>query len=285
MELRGTGAVLLFHAECEVTADDDNGRDPGLYSTFLDSRPPAMELAAIQLVISVCRQTGVPCHIVHLSAAQALPIIRSARREGLPLTVETCHHYLNLSAETIPARATQYKCCPPIRESGNQERLWTAIMDGDIDMIVSDHSPCTPDLKLPGEKDFMQAWGGISSLQFGLSLFWTQAQKRNLTIPMMNKLLCRSPSKLAKLDHCKGLIEIGYDADFVIWSPDLIHVISEDRIQHKNKITPYLGRTLNGVVQKTYVAGREAFNRQSGFQGEPFGDIIVNLAENKTSKL
>ena len=152
-ELTGTGAVLLFHAECEVEQEggEEAEADPDLYSTFLSSRPPSMETAAIQLVIDVCRLTGVPCHIVHLSAAAALPLIRAARAEGLPLTVETCHHYLHLSSEQIPARATQYKCCPPIRDQDNQELLWEAVLAGDIDMIVSDHSPCTPDLKLPGK--------------------------------------------------------------------------------------------------------------------------------------
>ena len=152
LELKDTGAVLLFHAECEVEDEEEKGDgDPDLYSTFLSSRPPSMEMAAIEVVIDVCRQTRVPCHIVHLSAATALPLIRAARAEGLPLTVETCHHYLNLTAAEIPARATQYKCCPPIREEDNQELLWEAVLAGDIDMIVSDHSPCTPDLKLPGK--------------------------------------------------------------------------------------------------------------------------------------
>ena len=150
-ELKDTGAVLLFHAECEVEEEGGGGGDPDLYSTFLSSRPASMETAAIQLVIDVCRLTGVPCHIVHLSAAAALPLIRAARAEGLPLTVETCHHYLNLTSAEIPARATQYKCCPPIRDEHNQELLWEAVLAGDIDMIVSDHSPCTPDLKLPGK--------------------------------------------------------------------------------------------------------------------------------------
>ena len=153
MELRDTGAVLLFHAECEVEEDGggDCGGDPDLYSTFLSSRPASMETAAIQLVIDVCRLTEVPYHIVHLSAASALPLIRAARAEGVQLTVETCHHYLNLTSAEIPARATQYKCCPPIRDEHNQELLWEAVLAGDIDMIVSDHSPCTPDLKLPGK--------------------------------------------------------------------------------------------------------------------------------------
>ena len=169
MELKDTGAVLLFHAECEVEEEEGGGGDPDLYSTFLSSRPASMETAAIQLVIDVCRLTRVPCHIVHLSAASALPLIRAARAEGLPLTVETCHHYLNLTAAEIPARATQYKCCPPIRDELNQELLWEAVFAGDIDMIVSDHSPCTPDLKLPGKSGYSLLAGNDNDLILSLN--------------------------------------------------------------------------------------------------------------------
>ena len=214
-QMKNTGATLLFHAECEVDGIDESG-DPAEYKTFLNSRPPAMEISAIELVISLCRTSRVPCHIVHLSSAEALPLIKAARAEGLPLTVETCHHYLNLIAEDIPARATQFKCCPPIRSSANQELLWQAVLGGHIDMLVSDHSPCTPDLKKPGVKDFMDSWGGISSLQFGLSLFWGQAEKRNLSLENLNRLMSRAPAKLAGLSHRKGRIAPKYDADFVI---------------------------------------------------------------------
>jgi len=273
-QMKGTGATLLFHAECEIDDIDSSG-DPANYTTFLDSRPPAMEISAIQLVISLCRDTKVPCHIVHLSAAQALPIIRAARAEGLPLTVETCHHYLNLTAEEIPARATQFKCCPPIRSSSNQETLWQAVIDGDIDMLVSDHSPCTPDLKKPGINDFMDSWGGISSLQFGLSLFWGQAAKRGLTLQNLNQLMCLAPARLAGLSHCKGQIAPGFDADFVVWAPEQCSVVTVENIQHKNKITPYLGRTLQGVVLQTILAGNVIYSRQDGFVGQPSGALLI----------
>ncbi|XP_023320245.1 allantoinase, mitochondrial [Eurytemora carolleeae] len=195
-QLKGTGASLLFHSESETGSEEQTG-DPNNYSTFLLSRPEEMELKAINLIIELARKTRVPCHIVHLSAASALPAIRKARKEGIPLTVETCHHYLNLNSETIPNNATQFKCCPPIREKSNQDQLWEALVQGDIDMVVSDHSPCTPDLKLPGEKDFMNSWGGISSLQFGLSLLWTGSRTRQFSLQDINRLLSLAPAKLA----------------------------------------------------------------------------------------
>jgi len=273
-QLKNTGATLLFHAECEVDGTDDSG-DPAEYNTFLESRPPAMEISAIQLVIDICRSSKVPCHIVHLSAAEALPLIKAARAEGLPLSVETCHHYLNLTAEEIPARATQFKCCPPIRSSINQEALWQAVIDGHIDMLVSDHSPCTPDLKKPGVKDFMDSWGGISSLQFGLSLFWGQADKRNLTLQSLNRLMSQAPARLAGLSHRKGQISPGFDADFVIWAPEQTSVVTVENIQHKNKITPYLNRTLQGVVLKTILAGKVIYTKEDGFVGKPCGALLV----------
>jgi len=273
-QLKNTGATLLFHAECEVDGTDDSG-DPAEYNTFLESRPPAMEISAIQLVIDICRSSQVPCHIVHLSAAEALPLIKAARAEGLPLSVETCHHYLNLTAEEIPARATQFKCCPPIRSSINQEALWQAVIDGHIDMLVSDHSPCTPDLKKPGVKDFMDSWGGISSLQFGLSLFWGQADKRNLTLQSLNRLMSQAPARLAGLSHRKGQISPGFDADFVIWAPEQTSVVTVENIQHKNKITPYLNRTLQGVVLKTILAGKVIYTKEDGFVGKPCGALLV----------
>jgi len=273
-ELKNTGATLLFHAECEVDGVDESG-DPAEYKTFLESRPPAMEISAIELVISLCRATLVPCHIVHLSSAEALPLIIAARAEGLPLTVETCHHYLNLVAEEIPARATQYKCCPPIRSRSNQESLWQAVVDGHIDMLVSDHSPCTPDLKKPGVKDFMDSWGGISSLQFGLSLFWGQAAKHSLTLQSLNRLMSQAPASLAGLGDCKGRIVPGYDADFVIWAPDKTYKVTIQNIQHKNKITPYLDKTMQGMVLKTVLAGKVIYTREEGFLGQPCGALLV----------
>ncbi|KAG7470184.1 allantoinase, mitochondrial-like [Solea senegalensis] len=166
-QLQGTGSVLLFHAELDVEPKPEETADPRQYSTFLQSRPDVMEMEAIRTVTDLCLQYQVRCHIVHLSSAKPLTLIQRARQAGAPLTVETTHHYLSLSAEDIPAGATHFKCCPPIRGAENRELLWSALRDGHIDMVVSDHSPCTPDLKNMESGDFTQAWGGISSLQFG----------------------------------------------------------------------------------------------------------------------
>ncbi|XP_063236445.1 allantoinase, mitochondrial isoform X2 [Bacillus rossius redtenbacheri] len=256
VELEGTGSILAFHAElCGDQKTDEITGDGRRYSTFLKSRPASMELAAVQLVTRLCRQHSVPCHIVHLSAAEALPLVRAAKQDGARLTAETCHHYLTLAAEDIPRGATQYKCCPP-------ERLWTALADGLLDMVVSDHSPCTPDLKLlppAGGGDFLAAWGGVSSLQLGLSLFWTQARGRGFSLQDASRLLSAAPARLCGLDRRKGRLAEGMDADMVVWDPDRSFQVSESELQHKNKVNPYTGRELYGVVVKTILQGRPVY--------------------------
>ncbi|ROI15277.1 Allantoinase, mitochondrial [Anabarilius grahami] len=191
--------------------------------------------------------------------AQPLELIRAARQAGAPLTVETTHHYLNLTAENIPARATQFKCCPPIRDTANQELLWSALKAGEIDMVVSDHSPCTPDLKCLDRGDFTQAWGGISSLQFGLSLFWTSASKRGFSFSDAVRLLCKEPAQLCRLDNQKGSLIPGHDADLVIWDPE-----------KEFTLTPYLGLALRGKVKGTIVRGRVVYSHGS-FSSQPLG--------------
>ncbi|XP_016352716.1 allantoinase, mitochondrial [Sinocyclocheilus anshuiensis] len=269
-QLQGTGSVLLFHAEQEVQHPAAEKGDPHEYSTFLRSRPDIMELEAIRTVTQLCLQYQVRCHIVHLSSAQPLELIRSARKAGAPLTVETTHHYLNLCAENIPARATQFKCCPPIRDTANRELLWSALKAGDIDMVVSDHSPCTPDLKCLDSGDFTQAWGGISSLQFGLSLFWTSASKRGFSFFDAVRLLCKEPAQLCRLDNQKGSLIPGHDADLVIWDPEKEFTVNEDNIHHKNKLTPYLGLALRGKVKVTIVRGKVVYSHGS-FSSQPLG--------------
>ncbi|XP_077054980.1 allantoinase, mitochondrial isoform X3 [Siphateles boraxobius] len=269
-QLQGTDSVLLFHAEREVQHPATEKGDPHEYSTFLRSRPDIMELEAIRTVTLLCLQYKVRCHIVHLSSAQPLELIRAARRAGAPLTVETTHHYLNLTAENIPARATQFKCCPPIRDTANRELLWSALKAGEIDMVVSDHSPCTPDLKCLDRGDFTQAWGGISSLQFGLSLFWTSASKRGFSFSDAVRLLCKEPARLCRLDNQKGSLIPGHDADLVIWDPEKEFMVKEDNIHHKNKLTPYLGLALRGKVKGTIVRGRLVYSHGS-FSTQPLG--------------
>ncbi|GCB81658.1 hypothetical protein scyTo_0021871, partial [Scyliorhinus torazame] len=197
-----TGYVLLlqFHAERELEHVSPLLNNPCDYTTFLVTRPDEMEVEAIRTVIKLCLQYRVHCHIVHLSTSEALPIINEARKAGAMLTVETTHHYLSLAAEDIPSGATHYKCCPPIRTRDNQEQLWSALRAGMIDMVVSDHSPCTTDLKLLQSGDFLKAWGGISSLQFGLPLFWTSARQRGFTLQDTVNLMCKNTAKLCRIE-------------------------------------------------------------------------------------
>ncbi|XP_071806072.1 allantoinase, mitochondrial-like [Asterias amurensis] len=282
-ELQGTDSVLLFHAEVETQLDpEDTQSSPTAYQTFLNSRPKAMENGAIELVAKLCLQYRVPCHIVHLSSAEALPIILDARKQGAPITVETCHHYLSLDAETVPSGATQFKCCPPIREKENQEKLWQAVINGDIDLIVSDHSPCTADLKLTKEGDFMKAWGGISSLQFGLSLFWTGARSRGLHIHEIVHLMCERTAQLAGLSDRKGQLKVGMDGDVVIWDPESEFKVTRDKIEHRNKLTPYEGMILKGVVHKTIVRGQVVYD--SGVHSKtPLGKLLFRGARDGVS--
>ncbi|KAL1023367.1 hypothetical protein UPYG_G00039890 [Umbra pygmaea] len=273
-QLQGTESVLLFHAETDLPLGSVEKADPTEYSTFLRSRPDAMEIEAIRTVTQLCLQYKVRCHIVHLSSAQPLALIQAAQRAGAPLTVETTHHYLSLSAEHIPAGATQFKCCPPIRGIANQELLWLALKAGHIDMVVSDHSPCTPDLKSLTSGDFNQAWGGISSLQFGLSLFWTSASLRGFTLPDVVRILCQRTAQLCRLDNQKGSLVPGHDADLVIWDPEKEFEVKEACIHHKNKLTPYLGLRLRGRVCATIVRGRVVYH-QGSFSPVPLGKQLL----------
>ncbi|XP_060934832.1 allantoinase, mitochondrial [Limanda limanda] len=280
-QLQGTGSVLLFHAELDVEQTEETA-DPRQYSTFLQSRPDVMEIEAIRTVTELCLQYQVRCHIVHLSSAKCLNLIQEARQAGAPLTVETTHHYLTLCAENIPAGATQFKCCPPIRGSENQEQLWSALKAGQIDMVVSDHSPCTPDLKKLDSGDFAQAWGGISSLQFGLPLFWSSARKRGFQLCDVTRLLSHRTAQLCSLDSQKGSLSPGYDADLVIWDPETEFEIQEAGIHHKNKTTPYLGTTLHGVVCATILRGRLVY-KEGSFCPEPLGKhLLIPQKETQT---
>ncbi|XP_049807585.1 allantoinase [Schistocerca nitens] len=274
-ELQGTDAVFAFHAECVLPKEDENG--PGLpteYKTYLRTRPPEMEVRAIQKIIELCDKYKVRCHVVHLSAADALPFIHKAKQAGLPLTVETCFHYLTLNAEAIPDKATQYKCCPPIREIQNRERLWAALTSGEIDFVVSDHSPSTPDVKCFDEGDFLRAWGGIPSLQLGLPLFWTQARKRGFCLLDAARFLCKGAAQMCHLDNRKGSIAEGKDADFVIWDPDVSFTVTKSIIEFKNKTTPYLGMQLDGMVMRTVVRGKTVYEHGHPFP-LPEGSIIL----------
>jgi allantoinase len=225
--MQDTGSVLLFHAEVDDHPSSTGTEDPTLYSAFLNSRPETFEVEAISRIVDLQKDfPTLRCHIVHLSAAHALPIIRSAKAAGHKLTVETCFHYLCLASGTIPDGRPEFKCCPPIRSEANREALWDALLDGTIDCVVSDHSPCVAELKKLGEGDVMAAWGGISTLGFGLSLLWTEGRKRNVPIGTIVRWMSEKTANHAGLGKRKGKIAVGYDADFIIWDPDVQYTVS-----------------------------------------------------------
>jgi allantoinase len=255
-ELAGFDSLLIVHAEDahEIeTAPDAHGPH---YSDFLASRPHEAEDVGIAEVIERAERTGARAHILHLSSAEALGEIREARDRGVRLTVETCPHYLTLTAESVPDGATAFKCCPPIREEGNRDRLWQGLVDGTIDCIVSDHSPATVELKQPADGDFGTAWGGISSLQLGLSLVWTEAAQRGIPLQQVVEWMSASPARVAGLER-KGRLEVGCDADFAVFAPEESFTVELGRLRHKNPVSAYEGKTLTGVVRTTYLWGEE----------------------------
>ncbi|KSU76739.1 allantoinase [Pseudarthrobacter enclensis] len=253
-ELKSFDSLMIVHAEDSHAIDRAPHPGGGHYSTFLASRPRGAENKAIAEVIERARWTGARAHILHLSSSDALPMIASAKRDGVKLTVETCPHYLTLMAEEIPDGATAYKCCPPIREASNRELLWEGLLDGTIDCIVSDHSPSTLDLKDLENGDFAVAWGGVSSLQLGLSLIWSEARHRGIPLEQVVSWMSEKPANLARLTN-KGQLALGYDADFAVFAPDEAFVVDVSKLKHKNPITPYDGKTLSGVVRKTFLRG------------------------------
>jgi allantoinase len=268
--LRDSGIPLLAHAELEL-AVEAHEKDPKRYAAYLESRPRAWEDAAIAVLVDLCRETRCPVHVVHLSSASALRMIRDAKAEGLPLTVETCPHYLCLRAEEVPYGATQYKCAPPIRENENREALWRGLLEGTIDFVVSDHSPCTPALK---DGDFMGAWGGIASLQLGLPNVWTEARARGASLADLARWMCRGPARFAGLSDRKGAIAPGLDADLAIWDPDARFEVAQHELRFKHKVSPYVGRALDGVVRESWLRGRRVFDGAN--VSEPSGKTLLH---------
>jgi allantoinase len=259
------GSVVIVHAEdaAVIGAAPDAG-GPG-YGSFLRSRPGAAEVTAIERVIELARRTGARAHVLHLSAADALGPLVGARRTGARVTAETCPHYLAVAAEDIPDGATQFKCCPPIRERANRERLWAALREGIIDCVVSDHSPCPPALKAAELGDFGAAWGGISSVQLALPVVWTQARARGHTLDDIARWMAAGPVALAGLPG-KGAIAPGMDADLVAFAPEDTFIVRPERLYHRHRLTPYAGQRLHGVVRRTWlrgapVTGERAFGR------------------------
>jgi allantoinase len=266
--LRSFGALMIVHAEDSTAIDRAPSAHGESYATYLASRPRGAENVAIAHVIEAARWTGARVHILHLSSSDAIPMIRSARRDGVRITVETCPHYLFFSAEEVLDGSTQYKCCPPIREADNRELLWRGLADGDIDCIVSDHSPCTPELKRLDIGDFGVAWGGIAGLQMGLSAVWTEARRRDFTLCDVVRWMAERPAALAGL-NVKGHVALGYDADFAVFAPDDAWLVDPARLRHKNPVTPYAGRPLAGVVRSTWLRGEEVSGE------EPRGRLLT----------
>jgi len=269
-----TGSPLLVHAELPAPIDSATeglaDADWSLYQTYLQSRPEEAELSAIRLLLSLCREYKFRLHIVHLSASKALPELRAARSEGLPVTVETCPHYLHLSAETIPKGATVFKCAPPIRGRENREALWQGLRDGTIDLVATDHSPCPPKMKRIAEGNFRNAWGGIASLSMALPVMYTEASGRGFALTDIARWMAEAPANLAGCQTRKGRIAAGYDADFVVFDPESEFVVSENRLHYRHRVSPYLGEKLRGVVKATYIRGRLVFSHGE-FPGEPIG--------------
>jgi allantoinase len=269
-----TGLPLLVHAELAGPIDAATAHledaDWRCYATYLQSRPDEAELSAIRMMLSLCRQYHFRLHIVHLSSALALPELRAARSEGLALSVETCPHYLHLAAEDIPDAATLCKCAPPIRSRENREALWQALKDGVIDLVATDHSPCPPEMKGLEEGNFRTAWGGISSLPVALPLMWTETSRRGFTLMDIVRWMAKGPARLAGCQARKGRIAAGCDADLVIFDQDKTFQVTPERLHYRYPLSPYLGKTLRGVVKATYLRGRLVF-AEGDFPGKPGG--------------
>ncbi|WP_457653625.1 allantoinase AllB [Rhodocaloribacter sp.] len=266
---------LLVHAE-RMTEDGEGKGNPGdarRYEVYAASRPEAWEQAAIREMIALVRETGCRVHVVHLAAASAVPMLEAARREGLPITVETCPHYLFFSATDVPDGDTRFKCAPPIRDEANREGLWAALRSGVIDFIASDHSPCPPAMKHLDTGDFRSAWGGIASLQLSLPALWTAARARGFTVADVVEWMSRRPAAFLGLSARKGSLAPGRDADVVVWDPERAFTVAAERLFHRHKVTPYAGKCLYGVIEKTYLRGRLVYEHGRIF-GEPWGSIL-----------
>ncbi len=268
----------LIHAELDC-GGHDNDVIGDKYQSFLSSRPKKWENDAVALMYQLAQEAkalghDVKVHIVHLSSDEALTSISDAKAEGLQFTAETCPHYLTIVSEAIPDGKTLFKCCPPIREHKNREHLWQAIKDGKISFIVSDHSPCTPQLKHIDSGDIEKAWGGISALQFSLPLIWTEAKERGFTLVDLARLMSEETAKFAGLNEIKGQIKVGLHADFLVFDDKASFEITKDMIKHKHKITPYEGRSVTGQIKQTFVRGQQVYSNDE-FINKPIGRPLL----------
>ncbi|AOW07599.1 hypothetical protein B0I73DRAFT_131775 [Yarrowia lipolytica] len=278
--IEGHPTIFMFHAEMAngESTDLPPNADPKSYMSFLHSRPDKLELTAINSIIEASKSSpDVKLHIVHLATAEAVPIIKKAKEEGVPLSVETCFHYLHFAAESIPEKSTQHKCCPPIRTEDNRSLLWKALEDGVVTSVVSDHSPCTPNLKDLQTGDFFKAWGGIASVGLGLPILWTTARKdgRNVTVADISKWCSYNTAEQVGLLKSKGSIKEGKDADFCIFDPEAKVKITTDKLHFKNKISPYKDGTLVGEVRRTIVRGQVVYDTEEGMSLKPLGSLLL----------
>jgi len=259
-----SGLPLLVHAELAGPIDAAMAAlkeaDWRIYATYLASRPDEAELQAIRLMIRLCREYKFRLHIVHLATAQALGELQAARAEGLPITVESCPHYLHFFAERIEDGATLFKCAPPIRSKANRELLWQGLREGIIDMIVTDHSPCPPEMKRAEEGRFDLAWGGIASLSVALPVIWSEARLRGFGLDDLTRWMSSAPAALAGIGDQAGALAAGRDANFVVFDPDATFIVEADKLHYRHAVSPYLGETLHGVVHATYLRGEAVFD-------------------------
>jgi len=262
--LVGRDLPLLVHAELPGPIERAHlalrAEDFRKHVVWMRSRPPEAETEAIWLLVRLARELGARIHVVHVSAAAGAALIRAAREKGLRLTAETCPHYLTFASEEIADGATTFKCAPPIRRAANREALWEALEAGHLDLVASDHSPCPPAMKCDGTGDFQLAWGGVASLELGLSAVWTGLSARRGTVDRLAEWMCAAPARLAGLSPRKGTLTAGADADLVIWDPDATFVVRPEALHQRHKLTPYAGLPLRGVVRTTIVRGRVAYD-------------------------
>lgn len=312
-ELADEPTTLMFHAEMIPPISDSVGDHvqwslPPLapigplneYRTFLASRPSSFETCAISEILSLASLAPkLPLHIVHLSAIEAIPLLREARANGVKITAETCFHYLSLAAETIKDGDTRHKCCPPIRTQSNQDNLWEELVrkrDSVISTIVSDHSPCTPNLKLlppalsinhsgkaEDNGDFFAAWGGVSSVGLGLSILWTEGEKRGITAEDIAKWCCMNTARQVGLERQKGDLRVGFDGDVAVFDDEATFEVGLEAMLFRNKCSPYQGKTLKGVVRETWLRGEKVFDRAGGFgKGScPTGKLLLEPREHR----
>jgi allantoinase len=268
---------LLVHAELPGPIEKENRRlakaDPRKYKTWLRSRPPSAETKAIEMLIALAGEFKARVHVVHLSSELSAPLILRAKNEGLRVTAETCPHYLFFASGSIQDGRTEFKCAPPIRDMRNNGRLWSALGDGTIDFVASDHSPSPPAMKCTDTGSFLQAWGGISSLQLGLPVMWTKLSGRDYSLAHLVGWMCSGPARLAGLEKHKGAIAAGYDADIVIWNPEKSFIVRPKMLHHRHKLTPYLNQSLRGAVEATFLCGEMIYDR-GRFGGAPRGALL-----------